>query len=837
MPTRLVDGRRPAAGPTVVTLAEVGASDIGVAGGKGANLGEMLRAGFRVPDGFVITTAAYSAALQATLRAPFPKPAPESPAPESPAPESPADVSDALRADIGAAYRQLGSGPVAVRSSATAEDLPGATFAGQQETYLNVLGEDSLLEAVRACWASLWGERAVSYRERLGVNADEVLIAVVVQRMVPAEVAGVLFTANPLTGRRDQMVIDASAGLGESVVSGLVSPDHFVVNVDGRLEDWSGGGQEVVVVAAQGGGTTHETGSAATEPVLAPRHLGELAELGRRAVELFGRPQDIEWATIGDDIWILQSRPMTALPPAPFRLNPLQRKVGPFFTEMFQQRPYPLDVSGWLRYGIEDMLVRMAGSVGVAFPSLSTVLPEEDGVVVRLIPPVPRPTRRIVMAPLSIRRRVRRFDAVRWTADERFTEFRALVDDLDRVDTADLTWPELLAMTRRTFAGMGLITELRVSYLPSAFVPVLRLRLWLMVLGRLRLAPALVAGAETRTTQANRALTELAAAVAADARLRRLFEELQPAELLDKIHADDSLAKWRSAFDGFLAEYGHRESVSVALSSSPTWSEAPELVLGIIRALLDERPPETHQTDDAVAELTTHPALRSRRLRARVLSAVQASRVGMALREDTHFYATRMIPPLRRAILELGVRLHRIGVLAEPGDVFHLRLEELGAVGEPDALTGGERDRLRNRVIARAAKRNEMARFPLLDPDLLFAHRPTMDGALLSGVGASRGVATGEVSVVHGPAEFGKLRSGQILVCPYTNPSWTPLFLRAAAVVVDAGGLGSHAAIVAREYGIPAVMGTRNGTNALVDGQRVTVDGGRGIVTATVDEG
>ncbi|MGS0688455.1 PEP/pyruvate-binding domain-containing protein [Nakamurella sp. GG22] len=824
MSTRLVDGR-PAPVPTVVTLAEVGASDIGVAGGKGANLGELLRAGFRVPDGFVITTAAYSAALQAAPRASSPKPAPGSQAP---------DVSDALRADITAAYRRLGSGAVAVRSSATAEDLPGATFAGQQETYLNVVGEDSLLEAVRACWASLWGERAVSYRKRLGVNADEVLIAVVVQRMVPAEVAGVLFTANPLTGRRDQMVIDASAGLGESVVSGLVSPDHFLVNADGRLADWSCGGQEVVVTAAEGGGTTHEAGSTTTEPVLDPRQLGELAALGRRAVELFGRPQDIEWATAGDDLWVLQSRPMTALPPAPFRLNPLQRKVGPFFTEMFQQRPYPLDVSGWLRYGIEDMLVRMAGSVGVAFPPVSTVLPEEDGVVVRLVPPVPRPTRRVVMAPLSIRRRVRRFDAARWTADERFTEFQALVDDLNTVDTASLTWPELLEMIRRTFAGMGLITELRVSYLPSAFVPLLRLRLWLVVLGRLRLAPALVAGAETRTTQANRALTELAAGVLADARLRRLFEELEPAQLLEQIHADDSFAQWRSAFNGFLAEYGHRESVSVALSSSPTWSEAPELVLGIIRALLDDRPPETRQTDDAVAELTTHPALRVRRLRGRVLSAVHASRVGMGLREDTHFYATMMIPPLRRAILELGARLHRIEVLAEAGDVFHLRLEELNAVGDPDALPVDERERLRRRVIARAAMREELAHFPLLDPDLLFAHRPTVDGVLLSGVGASRGVATGEVSVVHRPAEFGKLRSGQILVCPYTNPSWTPLFLRAAAVVVDAGGLGSHAAIVAREYGIPAVMGTRNGTNALIDGQRVTVDGGRGIVTAGV---
>ena len=825
MATRLVEGLPPAA-PTVLTLAEVGASDVAVAGGKGANLGELLRAGFRVPDGFVITTAAYAAALRAD-HAPDPK--------TSALEQLVLSLPDALCAEITAAYGRLGAGPVAVRSSATAEDLPGATFAGQQETYLNILGEESLLAAVVACWASLWGDRAVSYRERLGIDAGEVSIAVVVQRMIPADVAGVLFTANPLTGRRDQLVIDASAGLGESVVSGLVSPDHFVLTADGRLEEWSAGGQEVVISAAEGGGTTRESGSATTEQVLDARQLGELVALGRRTAGLFGRPQDIEWAAAGEDIWIVQSRPMTALPPAPFRLNPLQRKVGPFFTEMFQQRPYPLDVSGWLRYGIEDMLVRMAASVGVAFPPLSTVLPEEDGVVVGLVPPIPRPTRRIVMAPVSIRRRVRQFDATRWTADERFSQFQALGAELTRADTAGLTWPELLEMVRRTFAGMRLITELRVSYLPSAFVPLLRLRLWLVVLGRLRLAPALVAGAETRTTQANRALTELAAGVRADVRLRRLFEELQPVQLLGQIHADESLVRWRSLFDDFLAEYGHRESVSVALSSSPTWSEAPELVLGIIRALLDDRSPETRRIEDPIAELTTHPALRIRRLRDRVLSAVQASRVGMGLREDTHFYATTMIPPLRLALLELGTRLLRLGVLAESGDVFHLRLEELQAISDPDALPGDERERLRRTVIARAVKREELARFPLLDPDLLFAHRRPVNGALLSGVGASRGVASGEVSVVHRPEEFGKLRSGQILVCPYTNPSWTPLFLRAAAVVVDAGGLGSHAAIVAREYGIPAVMGTRNGTSALFDGQRVTVDGGRGLVTAGPD--
>ncbi len=844
------------------TLAAFGARDLLVAGGKGANLGELVRQGFPVPDGFVVTTAAYAAylahnGLDKRLQALLADAEGETPD-AGPLRElfAAAPVPPGLRAEIAAAYTALGAGPVAVRSSATAEDLPGAAFAGQQDTFLNVIGETEVLDAVVRCWASLWTDRAVAYRGRQGIDQHTVGIAVVVQKMVESRSAGVMFSANPVTGERGEIVVDAAAGLGEAVVSGLVTPEHYVLDSQGRTLSFTPGGHEVVIRAVAGGGTEEVnrggggSAPALSAPALSAPELAELAGLARRAAEHFGRPQDMEWAVFDGRVHVLQSRPMTALPPQPPVLNRFQRLVGPFFVEMFQQRPYPLDVSGWIERGLFAMLGPMAGSVGVVFPSVREILPEEDGVVVQLLPPVPKPTLRTFAAPLSIARRVHRFKPADWTRDPRFTDFLAAVDRLREQDPARLSWSGVLRMAQEALAAMERITELRVSYLPGSFVPQGKLRLMLLLLGKARLGSALIAGAETRTSKANQALEELAALVRGDVVLSGAFAaagasgnggapENSMATLLDRVENEPGFAEFRAAFHAFLAEFGHRETISVVLSSAPTWSDAPEVVLGLIKSMTGERRAAADQTDAALAELERHRLLRFGAVRRLVLDAVEGAKAGMAFREDSHFYATMVLPPLRRAQLDLGRRLAEAGVLDAPEDVYHLRFGELEEITEtPDggALPAWVRERYRPLVLARSAKRRELEGIPLLDPAVLFAHVRPAEGALLSGTGASRGEASGAVRLVRGPEEFGSLRSGEILVCPYTNPSWTPLFQRAAAVVVDAGGLGSHAAIVAREYGIPAVMGTGNGTKVLHDGQQVLVDGTRGQVR-TPDDG
>jgi pyruvate,water dikinase len=826
---------------TIRPLSLFGRADIAFAGGKGAALGELVRQGFPVPPGFIISTDAYrlflagtglGAALDEGDGKAFDGGALRTLLASSAMPR-------ALRTEIAEAYVALGGGAVAVRSSATAEDLPGAAFAGQQDTFLNVVGEEAVAKAVVDCWASLWTDRAIAYRQRQGIDPHEVAIAVVVQKMVPADAAGVLFTANPVTGERSEIVVDASPGLGEAVVSGRVTPEHYVLDRGGTLRSFMPRGGEVVIIPDGAGGTREQHGRRSSEPSLTAVQLHELAGLGRKAQDHFGRPQDMEWALAGGRIHVLQSRPMTALPPQPLRLNAVQRRVVPFFIEMFQVRPYPLDVSGWMKQGILAMLQRMGGSVGVRFPTVEELLPEEDGVVVQLVPPSPRLTLRVLAAPLSLARRARKFRMSGWETDPRFTGFLEQVDRLNERDPEALRWPEVVGLARECFATMRGITDLRISYMPGIFLPLLKLRLMLLVLGRLRLAPALIAGAETRTSQANRSLEQLAGMVRADPGLASTFASSEGAALLQLVE-DPAHGALREAFDGFLREYGNRETVSVVLSSSPTWSDAPEVVLGLVKALLGQPPATADQTGAALAELKRHPLLRFGPVRRRVLAAVDAARAGMAFREDSHFYATKVIPPLRRAYRELGRRLVAAGVIDDAQDVYHLRFDELEKITDDGgALPASVRRRYRPLVLARAARRRELEGIPLLDTALLFKGRlfkgrlfkgrRRAAGVLVSGTPASRGSAEGPVRIIRGPEEFGLLRSGDVLVCPYTNPSWTPLFQR-AAVVVDMGGLGSHAAIVAREYGIPAVMGTGTGTRILAEGQRVIVDGNAGTV-------
>jgi rifampicin phosphotransferase len=841
-------GRQPSghgeSGVLVAPLAELSAQDLPLAGGKGANLGELIRAGFPVPDGFVVTTAAYAAvlagsplgtALDAFLADGLNRDGVEDAASRLRDAFASAEIPATIRDEIATHYRPYHDAPVAVRSSATAEDLPGAAFAGQQDTFLNVTGEDAVLEAVRKCWASLWTDRAIAYRRRENIDPHDVAIAVVVQRMVPADAAGVLFTANPVTGRRDEIVIDAGRGLGEAVVSGLVTPEHYVIAPDGGLREWSTG-MPVGKPGAEDGDTSSIRAGGEVGRLLGPAQLRELAAIASRAARHFGRPQDLEWALSDGQLFVVQARPMTALPPEParppeaMRLNRLQRKLGPFFLEMFQQRPYPLDVDGWLKHVIIAMLHRMAGSVGVRFPSLSALLPEEDGVVVRLVPPVPRPTLRVLAAPLSVARRVRRFDPSRWMQDDRFSAFLRSADDTNRIPLPELDWPQLVAHTRRIFAVTGALADLRVSYLPASFLPQLPMRVIIVALGRADLASTLLAGAETRTEQANRSLEKLATLVRGDAELRRAFDELEPADLLSAVRTDPRLAGFDEEFRAFLGEYGHRETVSLVLSSSPTWSDAPEAVLGLVKVLIPARAATSDAPGAALQDLLQHPALRSDWLRRHTLRAVNGSKAGTAFRDDSHFYLTLLLPALRRTYAEMGERLLRAGIINQAADVYHLRFEELSGMRDPATLADLEKRRYGDIVASRAATRRALEGTPLLTMETFSAARQADDGVILTGMGASRGSATGRVRVIRDVSAFGTLQNGEVLVCAYTNPAWTPLFQRAAAVVVDTGGMGSHAAIVAREYGIPAVMGTGNGTAVLANGQLVTVDGTAGRV-------
>jgi pyruvate,water dikinase len=527
----------------------------------------------------------------------------------------------------------------------------------------------------------------------------------------------------------------------------------------------------------------------------------------------FGRPQDIEWTRAGGRLQLVQARPLTALPPPPIHLGPAGRRIGAILLEYLPVRPYPIDMTTWLPHGPAGMMSTIAGRMGIR-GVFTDFLHEQDGVVDRLVPGTPRPTPALLLLPFRVARWARHHDPARWREDPRFAAFLAEAADLEALDLAALPWPALLRLPRRALAAIDPITDLRTDYLPRTGLALLRLLLVLAVLGRRDLLGDLIRGARTRTSDANDALEALATEVRADPALRAVVEQLDPGRLPSGPFAD--------RFAAFLVEYGHRETATPLLVTSPTWGDAPETVLGLVSVLATRPPSPT--TDTALTDLLARRWLPGKVRRA-IRRWVAAARAGVAFREDSHFEFTRPLPVLRRALLEIGRRLTDARVLDDATDVFHLRLEELEELADVGA---GE---LRGLVRARAARRDELAGVPLIDPFAIFPRRAQGD-ALLVGTPAGTGTATGPVAVVRAPAEFTRLHPGDVLVCPYTNPSWTPLFQIAAAVVVDAGGPTSHAAIVAREYGIPAVMGTADGTSVLTDGQRVTVDGLLGRVTA-----
>ena len=339
----------------VLGLGDLDAHMLAQVGGKAANLGELLKAGLPVPGGFCLTTGAYAEAtaslgLDAVHRDLQATPADHLEeladlAARARSLITAADLPPGIAGDVLSAYRALdsrdGQGevpgvPVAVRSSATAEDLPFASFAGQQDTYLNVVGADALLVAVRNCWASLWTDRAVAYRASRDIDPSTVALAVVVQRMVDAAAAGVMFTANPVTGRRRESVIDASPGLGEAVVSGAVNPDHFVVDTaSGRILERRIGDKRLVIRPLSGGGTESlDQPAAGDKPCLTDRQVRELAALGAKAEDHYGSPQDTEWAidTVGK-VWLTQSRPITTLYPLAGKV--LRGEVSEYDTRIY----------------------------------------------------------------------------------------------------------------------------------------------------------------------------------------------------------------------------------------------------------------------------------------------------------------------------------------------------------------------------------------------------------------------------------------------------------------------------------------------------------------------
>lgn len=776
----------------IIDLAAVGRGDAALVGGKAAGLGVLVDAGLPVPPGFVITTDAYTAAAKhrgtgegarstdRLRRAPLP---------------------DQLAAAITDAYRGLGSPPVAVRSSGTAEDLADASFAGQYDTYLNVTGTADVIDAVRNCWASLWAPRAVAYRRRRGDDERGLAMAVVVQRMVDAEWGGVVFTADPVSGRRDRMVIEAVPGLGDALVSGQVRGERLVID--------------------------RATGLPTTDGSPIPIDVSrEMVRLASAAQLEYGVPIDLEWAFGAAGCFLLQARPLTALPDTPATGGNRRRKRRTLDLRLTAENnpypPYPMDWSLLLRPATNAVLDALHRA-GFATSGIEDFLVEIDDGVVQFVPQRVRPT---VRAVLGIPRAVPALARILCTSPSRWrrgydSTVAELAAQFDTEDLAELSERELADRVLRLRRAQAALVLPRFGCVTHGMLAGRLLQAVLIrMLGRKRgLATCneLLSNADTITSRANHDLDRIAGIIRATPRLARVYRESEPTDIAGRLPASAEGRALAGRVAAHLHAYGQRQ-LTMPLPGFRPLREAQPTLHGLLQGLVRANPATTDRTE--LASLARRAPRGLGPLVPPVRRLADAARAGIRFREDSLFFLF-MVPAAvqRRLLRELGSRLVADNLLTVDEDVFFLTWDEL------TSRRAGLQEVVTRRQSARKAAGDHYTIVPV---EYL---RPDGDSGGLHGVPASPGTATGRVRVIHDASEFCRLQPGEILVCPYTNPAWTPLFSLAVAVVADTGGVTSHAAIVAREQRIPAVMGTFDGTQRLADGQRVLVDGDRGVIT------
>jgi rifampicin phosphotransferase len=837
---------QPAAGGFVVPLDSAEAALPHLAGGKAANLARLLAAGFPVPGGLVVTTTAFAAHLRHAGSAP---PSARLEALDNPLP---AAVEAALRE----ALSSLGSGPLAVRSSGVGEDLAGASFAGQYESVLDVRGVEAVILAVRRCWASTFAAHLERYRESSGVAAAP--MAVLIQPLIQADAAGVAFTANPVTGDRGEVVVSAVRGPGDRLVSGAATPDEWTVRA----------GRAACRLAPEG--------------ALEPGQVLAIAELARRTEAHFGSPQDIEWVYRRGSLYLLQARPITTLDSGPRGTRfPSAGGVPPGFWQRADSH-YPLPLYPLTRSVLLPAANRGFRRMCDEFGLLTETVEEREiggYVYLRAVPlggkdrsPPPDWLLRLAVRLLpSLRARIRRCeeairdDRARWWVDRWSATVRGSltrrIDALRGMDLAALTDAEL---ARHLSAVRTLLDESQEIHMLLNQSQNLLLAEFAFACRDLlgwdeSRAFGLLAGLSHTSSAPAHALSRLADLARSNPELLRLLESAGEATPERLAEVDPGFGE---AFEGYRREFGFRTlRYEVA---DPTLAEAPRLLVSLLRdqlrrgydpaaeagLLAEERAVLTGEARKALSARTAGERERFERALARAIHAYP-------LREEHGFHDTMMpLALVRRAALEAGARLADRGSIPEPQDVFFLEIGEIqGALGRAERLhalvegRAGERQRaLRSEAPHILGQAPAVApSFAALPEKARFAHeavawfveqvfagdasrRLPSDAAVVRGHPGSRGRFTGPVRVIRTENEFDRIRPGDVLVCPITSPVWSVLFPSVGALVTDAGGFLSHSAIIAREYRIPAVVGTGNATGLLRDGMLVTVDGGAGSV-------
>ena len=868
-------------------------------GAKALNLAALMRAGLPVPGGFCIAAHAYREHLLAAGLTPRIRTALDSIGAGAPvgtelsdlrAAITGAELSGETRAEIVRAFAALRSPLVAVRSSGTAEDLPGHSFAGLYDTFLQATNAAGCVELVKRCWASLWTERAFDYRAQNRFDHEQAAMAVIVQQLVAADAAGVVFTADPVSGSRDRIIVEACWGLGEALVSGKVTPDRFVLSrKDLRVTERTVAVKTVEVVLAPDGTPREQVvpSDRTGRPCLAEAAARKLASLALKVERVFGAPQDIEWALAGPNLFILQSRPITTLGKPHCQTGTAEAKSWEdrqvwSTTNAAEVLPGVLTPMVWSTVGdyIGKLLGGVVERIGISFgenPLFDNVagrvymnLNTFTGLVRRMpfasrmsqaqmfggqnLKPEDRAKLElgaddlpdIKVSPLKVLFKLPGF--MLWIlrhgpgrGRKWITAVRTAYDAKTRPDPAQYAEPELVTRAVVTLEQMGVGGEaLGYALAGMMFTSVLYdlCRKWFKDATGASASRLLAGTGELLSAEAGLELWRLARSAATSADVKAaLLSATTWAQLRPRLEGSKAGREYLACWDRFMHLHGHHARGEMDMYN-PRWREQPEYVLDVVRNFL-----RANGKTDFEVDQQRHAGVRDS-LRAELLGrlrnpvkrlvfgyVVRQAQLSAAIRENVKDAGIRVIADTRALVVELGRRLASRGVLADADDVFFLRLAEIepavsGAAGFDARRTVAERRTEYDRDVALSPPAIVVGRY---DPE---KHKPDVVDSTseeLSGLAVSPGIVTGPARVIlHAGTE--QVLPGEILVAPFTDPGWTPYFIPAAGIVMDQGGLLSHGSIVAREYGIPAVVNVGPATKLIKTGQMIQVDGDNGVV-------
>ena len=820
----------------VMDFEEIRKDDVMVAGGKGANLGEMSAAGIAVPDGFVITADAYRAFLKENgLEETFENELKKAGKDKAGLLEAarkfreligcgklPEKVEFAIREK----YKQLGEqARVAVRSSATAEDLPDASFAGQQETYLNVRGIDEVLMQVRRCYASLWGNRAVCYRCNQGYDQLSVALAVVIQKMVESEKAGVLFTVNPVTQNREEMQINASYGLGESVVSGRVTADSYLCSKQGAVKSFQIGSKKTQIIYADK--DTKEVPVSAklqSERCLNDQEIAALCAEAVKVEKHYGCPMDIEWAIRDGHVYILQARAITTLGEDKKEEERIiaeyikdSRIKGPAKANMsfqLEKMPYayrPLDYDYVIAINTQKAnIFKENGIVLTSDPQM-----DEDGI--QTLPDPGMKINKNIFKLFGTLKLLKDYDKC---ADECHAFMQGYETEIEKIKKTDFDSMNIQECGRFISYSMKLTERLAYDRFKYALFP-----------------SAIAKDLEKAVKKVNKDYTKYDLFWGLDNKTSVVTKDI--AALADKIKEDDKLAKellagskyedlcekfpyMKEQFDAFLQKNGYKSDYNCYCTHAKTLIEDPDRLIHILQPLVADNGQASDNTEEKdfdklmeqlkIVYGSQYPALEKK---------IKHFRYFHVVREESQYLWETLFYYVRQCLRRTNTLL--LSDTDYESGVANLFAEELTEACKRGYLSEADKEKI--------TRRNE--KHPLSQKVWDASKLLVFDskGDVLKGVSGSAGVAVGKVCVIHGPEEFYKMQKGDVLVCQLTDPEWTPLFGLASAVVADTGSALSHAAIVAREYGIPAVLGVGFATTKFKDGDTIRVDGDKGEVS------